>query len=83
MDVNELITLLVVGGLAGWIAGLIMKRGGFGLIGNIVVGIIGAFAGTYLFKVLNVSTGTGIAGALFTAIIGAVVVLFLIGLIKK
>ena len=83
MDINELITLLVVGGLAGWIAGLIMKRGGFGLIGNIVVGIIGAFAGTHLFKVLNVNTGAGFAGALFTATIGAVVVLFLIGLIKK
>jgi len=82
MELNELITILVVGCLAGWIAGLIMRGGGFGIIGNIVVGIIGAFAGRYLFDVLDVRIGTGIAGALVTAVIGAVVVLFIIGLIR-
>jgi len=83
MDINQIITMLVVGGVAGWLAGLIMKGGGFGIIGNIVVGVLGAFAGSYLFDVLNISIAGGLAGSLITAVIGAVVVLFVIGLIKK
>lgn len=83
MDINQIITMLVVGGVAGWLAGLIMKGGGFGIIGNIVVGVLGAFAGSYLFDVLHISIASGLAGSLITAVIGAVVVLFVIGLIKK
>lgn len=83
MDINQIITMLVVGGVAGWLAGLIMKGGGFGIIGNIVVGVLGAFAGSYLFDVLSIRIASGLAGSLITAVIGAVVVLFVIGLIKK
>jgi uncharacterized membrane protein YeaQ/YmgE (transglycosylase-associated protein family) len=83
MEINEIVTMLVVGGVAGWLAGLIMKGGGFGVIGNIVVGVLGAFAGSYLFNLLNISIASGIVGSLITAVIGSVVVLFVIGLIKK
>lgn len=83
MDIEQIITMLVVGGVAGWLAGLIMKGGGFGIIGNIVVGVLGAFAGSYLFDVLDIRIASGLAGSLITAVIGAVVVLFVIGLIKK
>ena len=83
MDINQIITMLVVGGVAGWLAGLIMKGGGFGIVGNVVVGVLGAFAGSYLFDVLNISIARGLSGSLITAVIGAVVVLFVIGLIKK
>jgi uncharacterized membrane protein YeaQ/YmgE (transglycosylase-associated protein family) len=83
MDANQIITTLVVGGVAGWLAGLIMKGGGFGIVGNIIVGVLGALAGGYLFDVLNISIASGIVGSLITAVIGSVVVLFVIGLIKK
>jgi uncharacterized membrane protein YeaQ/YmgE (transglycosylase-associated protein family) len=83
MEAKEIITVLVVGGVAGWVAGLIMKGGGFGIIGNIIVGVVGAFAGKFIFDALSISIAGGIAGELITAVIGAVVVLFVIGLIKK
>lgn len=83
MDINEVVAILVVGGVAGWLAGLIMKGGGFGIIGNIVVGILGAFAGGFLFNALNIHIASGLVGSLVTAVIGAVIVLFVIGLIKK
>lgn len=81
---ENLIITLIVGAVAGWLAGLIIKGGGFGLIGNIIVGVIGAFLGNYLFDVLNISIGgEAIIGDLVTAVAGAVVLLFVIGLIKK
>ena len=83
MDINQVVTMLVVGGVAGWLAGLIMKGGGFGVIGNIIVGVLGAFAGTYLFDALGISIAGGLVGSLITAIIGAVVIVFIVGLIKK
>jgi uncharacterized membrane protein YeaQ/YmgE (transglycosylase-associated protein family) len=73
----------VVGGIAGAIAGLIVKGEGFGLIGNVVVGIIGAVIGHYLFGVLDVSIGQGMIKFLIEAVIGAVVLLFVVNLIKK
>lgn len=82
MDIQELVIWLVVGGVAGWLAGLIMKKG-FGLVGNIIVGILGAIVGGYLFKAFDISIGSGIAAALISAVVGAVVLLFVVGLIKK
>lgn len=83
MSLENLVTMLVVGGVAGWLAGMIMKGGGFGIVGNIVVGVIGAFAGSFLFDALSISIAGGLVGSLITAVIGSVVVLFVIGLIKK
>jgi len=83
MDATALLVFLLVGAAAGWIAGNLMRGGGFGLIGNIVVGIIGAFLGSWLFGLLKISIGTGVLNSLITSVIGAVVLLFLVGLIKK
>jgi uncharacterized membrane protein YeaQ/YmgE (transglycosylase-associated protein family) len=66
----------------GGLAGLLMKGRGFGLIGNIIVGIIGAFIGGFLASVLGLAA-TGIIGSIILATAGAAVLLFLIGLIKK
>jgi uncharacterized membrane protein YeaQ/YmgE (transglycosylase-associated protein family) len=82
MDPTSLIIFLAIGAVAGWLAGLIMKGGGFGLIGNIVVGIIGAFVGGFLAGVLGLSA-SGLLGSILLATLGAVVLLFIIGLIKK
>ena len=83
MNLQQLVVFLLIGGVAGWLAGLIMKGGGFGILGNIIVGIIGAVLGGWLFGVLGISVGGEWAGALVTAIVGAVVLLFAVGLIKK
>jgi uncharacterized membrane protein YeaQ/YmgE (transglycosylase-associated protein family) len=82
MNIEELIILLAVGGVAGWLAGLLMKKKGFGLPINIIVGIIGAVVGRYAFDLLDISI-RGLAGSLVSATVGAVILLFVIGLIKK
>lgn len=82
MDLTSLIITLALGALAGWLAGQIMKGRGFGVIGNIVVGILGAFLGSILFGALGITFG-GVVGSIINATLGAVVLLFLIGLIKK
>ncbi|MGH8436948.1 MAG: GlsB/YeaQ/YmgE family stress response membrane protein [Pseudomonas sp.] len=79
----SLILFLIIGAVAGWIAGKLMQGGGFGLVGNLVVGIVGAVIGGHLFSYLGVSAGGGVIGSLLTAVIGAVVLLFIVGLIKK
>ncbi len=83
MSMESLLTILIIGAIAGWLAGLIVKGYGFGLLGNIIIGIIGAFVGTWLLGRLGVSLGGGIAGAIINAVIGAVVILFLLGLIRR
>jgi uncharacterized membrane protein YeaQ/YmgE (transglycosylase-associated protein family) len=82
MDLASILVFLFVGAVAGWLAGTIMKGGGFGLLGNIVVGIIGAFLGGFLFGLLGIAAG-GLLGAILSATVGAMVLLFVIGLIKK
>ena len=69
--------------VAGWLAGLLMRGGGFGLLGNIVVGIVGAVIGGFLFDRVGVSAGSGLAGSLITTVAGAAVLLFIVGLIIK
>ncbi len=78
----NLIIFLVIGALAGWLAGVIMKGGGFGLIGDIVVGVLGSFLGGWLLPKLGLSIG-GDFGGFITAVIGAVILLFIVRLIKK
>jgi uncharacterized membrane protein YeaQ/YmgE (transglycosylase-associated protein family) len=73
---------LIIGAVAGWLAGKLMKGGGFGLLGNIVVGIVGAFIGGFLFSFLGISAG-GWIGSIVTATIGALVLLYLVDLFKK
>lgn len=79
----ELLWQLLVGAAAGLIAGSIMKGRGFGLLGNIVVGILGGILGGWLFGVIGISIADGTLGVLIQATVGAVVLIFLVGLLKK
>jgi len=69
MTLESLIVFLLIGAVAGWLAGLIVKGFGFGIVGNIVVGIVGAFIAGYVFPALNVSLGTGIVGILLLLVV--------------
>ena len=77
-----IILSLIIGCLAGFCAGKLMKGGGFGLIMNLVLGLFGGFLGGWLFSLLGIEWG-GLLGQLGTAIIGAVVILWLASLLKK
>ena len=77
-----LIMFLIIGAVAGWLGSTIMKGGGFGLLGNIVVGIVGAVIGGYVFGALGLSAD-GLIGSIITATVGAVILLFLVKLVKK
>lgn len=79
----SLITLLLVGAIAGWLAGQIVRGYGFGLIGNIVVGIIGAVIGAWLLPKVGLVIGGGLIAWIINATLGAVILLFVIGLIKR
>lgn len=78
----DFIWFILIGLAAGWLAGQLMRGGGFGLVGDIVVGVIGALLGGFLFATFGVSTGGGLLGSLIVATIGAVVLLFVLRLIK-
>lgn len=80
--VTALIWMLVIGAIAGWLAGLVMKGRGFGIAGNIVIGILGAVLGGFLFGALGV-VFWGLLGTLLEAFLGSVILLFIIGLIKR
>jgi len=82
MSLESLIWFLLIGLIAGWLAGKVMRGGGFGLIGDMIVGIIGALLGGWLFGVFGIHAG-GLIGALITAFVGAVVLLFLLRLIRR
>jgi uncharacterized membrane protein YeaQ/YmgE (transglycosylase-associated protein family) len=79
----EIVWFILIGLVAGWLAGQLMKGGGFGVIGDIVVGVVGALIGGFLFRALGVSSGGGLIGALVVATIGAVVLIFLLRLFKR
>jgi uncharacterized membrane protein YeaQ/YmgE (transglycosylase-associated protein family) len=78
----NIIFWLIIGGIAGWLAGKLMRGGGFGLVGNIIVGIIGAVVGGWVFGLLGLTVDSTI-GSLVTATVGAVILLFVVGLIKR
>ena len=78
---SDVLWVLLVGLIAGWLTGLIMKGRGFGVVGDIIVGIVGAVVGRWLFGVLGLSAH-GTIGALVTALIGALFLLGLISLVK-
>jgi uncharacterized membrane protein YeaQ/YmgE (transglycosylase-associated protein family) len=79
----EFLWFLLIGAVAGWLAGQIMKGKGFGLPGNIIVGVLGAILGGWLFGVLGISAGGELIGSLVTAFVGAVALLFIVGLMTK
>ncbi|HDS03545.1 MAG TPA: GlsB/YeaQ/YmgE family stress response membrane protein [Firmicutes bacterium] len=79
-----LVWFLLIGLAAGWLAGRIMKGKGFGLIGDLIVGVVGAVLGGWLFSdVLKVNVGAGIIPSLVVALIGAIILIWILRLIKK
>jgi len=78
----HIILYLLFGAVAGWLAGQIMRGGGFGLLWNIIIGIIGGFIGGWLMSLLNIQKG-GWLWELIVAVIGAIVLLFVVSLFKK
>jgi uncharacterized membrane protein YeaQ/YmgE (transglycosylase-associated protein family) len=82
MGSESLITFLIVGVIAGWLAGVIVKGYGFGLLANMVVGVIGSFFGGLLLAHFHVDGG-GVAGGLIGSTLGAVVLLLLIRLLRR
>jgi uncharacterized membrane protein YeaQ/YmgE (transglycosylase-associated protein family) len=78
---QSLLVIIVVGLVAGWLAGRVMEGGGFGLIGDLVVGLIGAFIGDWLVPQLGIHFGTGIVALIINAFIGAVVLLLILRLV--
>lgn len=83
MGIDSVIVWLIVGAIAGWLAGLIVKGGGFGLLGNIVIGIVGAVVAGWLLPQLGIRLGTGIVAAIINSAIGGVIVLVILSLIRR
>lgn len=82
MDPVALVLFLVIGLVAGWLASILMKGRGLGLVGNLVVGVIGALLGGFLFNLVGINVG-GLVGLLVMATVGAIVLLLLIRLIRR
>jgi uncharacterized membrane protein YeaQ/YmgE (transglycosylase-associated protein family) len=78
----DLLYTLIIGAASGWLAGLLFKGGGFGLLGNIVIGVVGSFIGFWLFGKLGMSLGTGTISTILTSAAGAIVLLFVAGLFR-
>jgi uncharacterized membrane protein YeaQ/YmgE (transglycosylase-associated protein family) len=83
MDLQSIIIWIIVGAIAGWLAGMVVKGGGFGLIGDIIVGIIGGIIAGWLLPMLGIVIGGGIVGAIIDSFIGAVILLIIIRLVKR
>jgi uncharacterized membrane protein YeaQ/YmgE (transglycosylase-associated protein family) len=81
---NSLIVILIVGLIAGWLAGKIMRGSGFGIIGDIIIGIIGAFIGTWLWGALHLPVIANFwVSAIVISTVGACVLIFIIGLFRR
>ncbi len=79
----SLILWIVIGGLAGWLTGLLVKGRGYGCMGNVVVGIIGAVVGGWLFQVTGIGQLPGLVGSMVTAVIGAVALITVLRLLTE
>ena len=82
MSTENLLLFLVIGIVAGFLAGKIMKGAGFGLVGDLIVGVIGSFIGVWVFGLLGIVTG-GILGLLIASVVGALLLLYIVRLAKK
>ena len=79
----EIIWFLIVGLVAGWLAGVLVKGGGYGLVGDMVVGILGALLGGFLFGSLGGAVGGGLLGSIVVATLGAIILIAILRLIKR
>ena len=82
MSNESLLVILVVGVVAGWLAGKIVQGTGFGIIGDLIIGVVGAFIGGWLLPQLGIQLGAGIVSAIINATIGAVLLLFVLRLLR-
>ena len=82
MDIQTILIIVAIGAVAGWLAGVIMSGSGFGLLGDIVIGIIGAVIGGFLFGLLGLAA-VGLIGQIISATVGAIVLIYIIRLLKK
>jgi uncharacterized membrane protein YeaQ/YmgE (transglycosylase-associated protein family) len=78
----NIVVILIVGAIAGWLGSQLLKGSGYGLIGNIVIGILGSFVGYWLLGKLGVSLGGGLLGAILTGAVGAIVILVILQIIS-
>lgn len=83
MTAETLLIWIVVGAVAGWLAGLVVRGFGFGLLGNIIVGILGAILGGWLFGAVGLTIFPGIINTILTAFLGAVILLLIIRVLKR
>jgi len=79
----QVVIFLVIGALAGWLAGVIVRGAGFGVLGNSIIGIIGALVGGFVFRLFGFDPSYGFIGSVITATIGAIIVLAIVVLIKR
>jgi uncharacterized membrane protein YeaQ/YmgE (transglycosylase-associated protein family) len=79
----QFVWFILIGLVAGWLAGTLVKGGGFGVVGDIVVGVVGALLGGFLFSALGLSSGGSLVGAIIVATIGAIVLIFILRLLKR
>ncbi|MET3901348.1 putative membrane protein YeaQ/YmgE (transglycosylase-associated protein family) [Devosia sp. UYZn731] len=83
LSTESLLVILLVGAIAGWLAGQIVRGYGFGVLGNIAVGIVGALIGSWLLPQLGIFLGTGIVASIVNATLGAIVLLIVLGLVRR
>jgi uncharacterized membrane protein YeaQ/YmgE (transglycosylase-associated protein family) len=83
LSVHSLLVILIIGIVAGWLAGKVVRGGGFGLIGDLLVGIAGAFIASWLFPRFGVHIGTGIGEQIVWAMLGAIILLVVVRLIRR
>lgn len=77
-----LIWFILIGLVAGWLAGVLVKGGGFGVVGDIIVGVLGALIGGFIFNSLGVYIGGGLLGAILVATFGAIILIFILRLVR-
>ncbi len=83
MSNESLLVILFVGIVAGWLAGKVVRGSGFGLIGDLVIGVIGAFIANFLFPKFGIRLGTGLVSEIVFSALGAIILLLVIGLIRR
>ena len=79
----DILIYLLIGAAVGWVAGKLMRGRGFGLIGNTIVGVLGGFVGGYLTDLMDFNPGEGVIGKFIGALLGALVLLFIVGFFKR
>jgi len=83
MSAESLLIILLIGAVAGWLAGQIVQGTGYGLVGDIIIGILGAFVASLLFPSVGIHLGAGIVGSIIAATIGAVILLIVARLVRR